>query len=64
MTSFRPGRLPSQHQEGDGNVKLKVALGYTRKTGGQTQRTSGQGMKHKDGDFSRAKASETSGSRA
>ena len=53
MTSFRPGRLPSQHQEGDGNVKLKVALGYTRKTGGQTQRTSGQGMKHEDGDFSR-----------
>lgn len=49
MTSFRPGHLPSQHQEGDGNVKLKVALGYTRKTGGQTRKTSGQGMKRRWG---------------
>lgn len=64
MTSFRPGRLSSQHQEGDGTVKLKVALGYTRKTGGQTLRTSGQGLKREDRDFSRAKASETSGPRA
>ena len=38
--------------------------GYTSKTGGQTLRTSSQGLKQEDEDFSRAKASETSGPRA
>ena len=26
MTSFRPGRLSSQHQEGNGNVKLAIPV--------------------------------------
>ena len=30
------GGLPTQHQEGDGNVKPKVASGYTTVPGGQT----------------------------
>lgn len=54
MTSFKCGGLPTQH-EGDGNVKLKVAFGYTRTTGGQTWRASGQGTKQEDGDFARGK---------